>query len=76
MRFTATARRLGIVWATATVVLLVAYAATLAVGLASLESPRQSIGHPMFTVRDPDHLGNAGDGRANGGGARLGAGGR
>ena len=50
MRFTATARRLGIVSATATVVLLVAYAATLAAGLASLESPRQPIGDPMFTV--------------------------
>jgi Ca2+/Na+ antiporter len=50
MRFTATARGLGIVSATASVVLLVAYAATLAVGLASLESPRQPIGDPMFAV--------------------------
>jgi hypothetical protein len=50
MRFTATARRLGIVSATATVVLLVGFAATLAVGLASLESPRQPIGDPLFTV--------------------------
>ena len=50
MRFTATARGLGIVSAKATVVLLVAYAATLAVGLASLESPRQPIGDPLFTV--------------------------
>jgi hypothetical protein len=32
------------------VVLLVAYAVTLAVGLASLESPRQPIGDPMFTI--------------------------
>jgi len=50
MRFTATARRLGIFSAAATVVMLVAYAATLAVGLASLESPQQPIGDPMFTV--------------------------
>ncbi len=32
----------------ATVVLLVAYAVTLAVGLSSLESPQQPIGDPMF----------------------------
>jgi hypothetical protein len=50
MKFTATARHLGIFSATATVVLLVAYAVTLAVGLASLESPRQPIGDPMFTI--------------------------
>ncbi len=50
MRFTAAARGLGIVSATATVVLLVAYAATLGAGLASLESPWQPIGDPMFTV--------------------------
>src|SRR5918998_3141266 len=48
--FSATARRLGIRSAAATVVLLVAYAVTLAVGLASLESPQQPIGDPMFTV--------------------------
>jgi hypothetical protein len=50
MKFTATARRFGIFSASATVVLLVAYAVTLAVGLASLESPRQPIGDPMFTI--------------------------
>src|SRR5688500_3302312 len=50
MNFTETARTLGIFSATATVVLLVAYAVTLAVGLASLESPRQPIGDPMFTI--------------------------
>jgi hypothetical protein len=50
MNFTETAGTLGIFSATATVVLLVAYAVTLAVGLASLESPRQPIGDPMFTI--------------------------
>ena len=50
MRFTATARRLGIFSAAATVILLVAYAVTLAMGLASLESPQQPIGDPMFTI--------------------------
>src|SRR5918994_4165685 len=50
VKFTATARSLGILSATATVILLVAYAVTLAVGLASLESPRQPIGDPMFSI--------------------------
>jgi hypothetical protein len=50
VEFTATARRLGILSAAATVVLLVAYATTLAIGLASLESPQQPIGDPMFTI--------------------------
>lgn len=50
MRFTATARRLGIISAAATVVLLVAYAVTLTVGLASLQSPQEPIGDPMFTI--------------------------
>jgi hypothetical protein len=50
MKFTATARGLGIFSAVATVVLLVAYAVTLAVGLASLESPDQPIDDPMFTM--------------------------
>lgn len=50
MKFTATARGLGIFSAAATVVLLVAYAVTLVVGLASLESPQQPIGDPMFTI--------------------------
>src|ERR671921_286770 len=49
IKFTATARRLGIFSATATIILLVAYAVTLAMGLASLESPQQPIGDPMFT---------------------------
>jgi hypothetical protein len=50
MEFTATARRLGIFSVTATVILVVAYAVTLAVGLASLESPWEPIGDPMFTI--------------------------
>src|SRR5215207_10271079 len=50
MKFTATARSLGIFSAAATVILLVAYAVTLAVGLSSLESPQQPIGDPMFTI--------------------------
>src|SRR5215213_9625124 len=50
MKFTATARGLGIFSAAATVVLLVAYAVTLVVELASLESPQQPIGDPMFTI--------------------------
>src|SRR5215218_10681865 len=50
MKFTATARGLGIFSAAATVILLVAYAVTLVVGLASLESPDQPIGDPMFTI--------------------------
>jgi hypothetical protein len=50
MKFTETARSLGIFSAAATVILLVAYALTLAVGLASLESAQQPIGNPMFTI--------------------------
>src|SRR5215208_1270045 len=50
IKFTATARRLGIFSAAATVILLVAYAVTLATGLASLESPQEPIGDPMFTI--------------------------
>jgi hypothetical protein len=50
MKFTATARTLGIFSAAATVILLVAYAVTLTVGLASLESPQQPIGDPIFTI--------------------------
>ncbi len=50
MKFTATARSLGIFSAAATVILLVAYAVTLTVGLLSLESPQQPIGDPMFTI--------------------------
>ena len=48
--FSATARRLGIASAVAVVVLLLAYALTLAVGLLSLESPQQPIGDPMFSI--------------------------
>ena len=50
MQFTATARSLGIFSAAATVILLLTYAVTLAVGLASLESAQQPIGDPMFTI--------------------------
>ena len=50
IEFTATARSLGIFSAAATVVLVVAYAVTLAVRLVTLESPRQPIGDPMFTI--------------------------
>jgi len=50
VEFTATARRLGILSASATVVLGVAYAVTLAVGFASLASPQQPIGDPMFSI--------------------------
>ena len=50
MKFTAIARGLGIYSAAATVILLVTYAVTLVVGLASLESPQQPIGDPMFTI--------------------------
>jgi hypothetical protein len=50
IKFTPTARWLGIFSAAATLILLVAYAVTLAMGLASLESPQQPIGDPMFTI--------------------------
>src|SRR5215207_1789929 len=50
MKFTATARSLGIFSAAATVILLVAYAVTLTVGLSSLESPQQPVGDPMFSI--------------------------
>ena len=50
MEFTATARRLGVFSAAATVILLIAYAVTLTVGLLSLESPQQPIGDPMFSI--------------------------
>src|SRR5919107_165176 len=50
VEFTATARRFGIFSGAATVILLVAYALTLIVGLASLESPQQPIGEPMITM--------------------------
>ena len=50
MEFTAIARRLGLVSAAATVVLLAAYAVTLTIGLLSLESPDQPIRNPMFAI--------------------------
>jgi uncharacterized membrane-anchored protein len=50
MEFTATARRLGIFSAAATVILVVAYALTLTVGLSSLESPQEPIGDPIFAI--------------------------
>jgi hypothetical protein len=50
MKFTATARGLGIFSAGATTILIVAYAVTLVVGLMSLESPQEPIGDPMFTI--------------------------
>ena len=50
IEFTPTARRVGIFSAAATLILLVAYAITLAVGLASLESPQEQIGDPMFSI--------------------------
>jgi hypothetical protein len=50
VKFTPTARSLGIFSAAATVILVVAYAVTLAVGLLSLESPQKPIGDPMFTI--------------------------
>jgi hypothetical protein len=50
MKFTTTARSFGILSAAATVILLVAYAVTLVVGLLSLESPQEPIGDPMFTI--------------------------
>jgi hypothetical protein len=50
MDFTPTARRLGIFSAVATAILLVAYAITLVIGLASLKSPDDPIGNPWFTM--------------------------
>ena len=48
--FTVGARRLGLASSIATVVLTVAYAITLVVGLATLPSPDAPIGDPMFTI--------------------------
>lgn len=48
--FTATARRLGLVSAVGCVLLTGVYAATLAAGLRSLQSPQQPIGDPFFTM--------------------------
>jgi hypothetical protein len=48
--FTPTARRLGIVSAAVTAVLVVVYAVTLVIGLASLKSPNDPIGNPWFSM--------------------------
>ena len=48
--FTPTARWLGVFSAAGTVLLIVAYAVTLVLGLLSLESPDEPIGNPMFTI--------------------------
>jgi hypothetical protein len=48
--FTSTSRRLGLYAAIATALLIVAYAITLSIGLASLKSPHDQIGEPMFTM--------------------------
>ncbi len=50
IEFNTTARRLGLISAVATAVLLVAYAVTLAAGLAGLESPDQPISDPLFSI--------------------------
>lgn len=50
MTFTASARRLGMLSAGATVVLVIAYALTLIAGFASLKAPQQPIGDPMFST--------------------------
>jgi len=50
MEFTAIARRLGLVSAAATVLLVSAYAVTLTMGLLSLGSPDQPIRNPMFAI--------------------------
>ena len=49
-QFTATARRLGIYSAASIAILGLAYSATLAVGLSSLEVPQDPIGDPMFSM--------------------------
>jgi hypothetical protein len=48
--FTANARTLGMVSAAGTALLGVVYAATLVAGLASLQSPQQPIGDPLFSI--------------------------
>jgi hypothetical protein len=50
VKFTATARSLGIISAAVTVILVVAYAVTLTMGLLFLKSPQQPIGDPRFTI--------------------------
>lgn len=48
--FSPTARRLGLVSAALVALFLVSYAVTLAVGFASLDSPDDPIGDPMFGI--------------------------
>jgi hypothetical protein len=48
--FTPVARRLGLVAATVTALLIVAYAITLVIGFRSLQSPQDPIGDPMFSI--------------------------
>ena len=48
VKFTQTARRLGILSAVSVVILLVAYSITLAMGFMSLESSNQPIVGPLF----------------------------
>lgn len=50
MEFTAIARRLGLLSAATTVVLVAAYAVTLTIGLLSLDAPDQPIRNPTFTI--------------------------
>lgn len=50
LALTPAARRLGLLSATATVILMVAYAVTLVLGFLSLEPREDSIGDPMFTI--------------------------
>jgi hypothetical protein len=48
--FTLVARRLGVYASIVTALLFVAYAVTLTIGLASLKSPEDPIGDPMFSI--------------------------
>jgi hypothetical protein len=50
MAFTSVTPRLGFIAAMTTVILILAYAVTLTVGLLSLRSPYDPIGQPMFSI--------------------------
>jgi len=50
VEYTVIARRIGLSCAALTLVLLVAYAVTLVIGLLSLDSQDQPIGDPIFTI--------------------------
>lgn len=52
IQFTGTARRLGIASAVATVILTLAYAVVLAIGLLSLKSAQEPIRDPMFAIME------------------------